>query len=68
MAVAKTLQKVDSGKVGGKDFVVMPADGSCLYKVGYEGGGEVPKELSRTLYTSIIVAEKAIEGYKAKRG
>lgn len=68
MAVSKTAQKVESGKENGKDFVIMHADGSSLYKVGYEGGGEVPAELASTLYTSITVAEKAIEAYKSKRG
>lgn len=68
MAVSKTAQKVETNKENGKDFVIMHAEGSSLYKVGYEGGGEVPKELAETLYTSITVAEKAIEAYKAKRG
>lgn len=68
MAVSKTAQKVETDKENGKNFLIMHADGCSLYKIGYEGGGEVPAELANTLYTSILVAEKAIEAYKAKRG
>lgn len=66
MAEAKTVKKVESDSP--KSFVVMKIDGTSLLKIGLEGGGVVPKELSETLYTSARVAEHAIQGYLEKRG
>lgn len=64
---AKSVQTVASTKDNGADFVILPVDGSPLFRVGFEKGGVVPKELN-SLYTSKHVATKAIEAYQAKRG
>jgi hypothetical protein len=64
---AKAVGTVSNGKETGADFVILPVDNSPLFRVGFEKGGVVPKELT-SLYTSKHVASQAIEGYIAKRG
>lgn len=64
---AKSVQTVQTTKENGADFVIMPIEGSPLFRVGFEKGGVVPKELT-SLYTSKHVASKAIEAYQAKKG
>jgi hypothetical protein len=59
-----------AGKVvveGGKDLKVLKHDGCSLFRVGFDGGGVVPKELEG-FYTSVDVAQKAITAYLARRG
>jgi hypothetical protein len=51
----------------GKDLKVLSSEGSSLFRIGFDGGGVVPKELDG-LYTSTDVAEKAIRAYLVKRG
>ena len=38
-----------------------------LYTIQYEGGGQLPKELSGS-YNKKTVAQEAIEGYEASKG
>lgn len=61
----RTVSKVETGE-NKKDMVVMRKDGTSLWVIGFENGGEVPKELSG-MYTSIPVAEQAIKHYLSKR-
>jgi hypothetical protein len=59
-----------AGKVevqDGKDIKVLQCEGSSLFRVGFDKGGVVPKDLDG-LYTSKDVAEKAIRAYLNKRG
>lgn len=49
------------------NLVVLPVDNSPLFRVGFDKGGVVPKEL-QSLYTSKLVATQAIQSYLAKRG
>lgn len=51
----------------GKDLKVLRTDGSSLFRVGFDGGGKLPDELTG-LYTSEDVAEKAIRAYLVRRG
>lgn len=64
---SKSVAKVESTKDNGADFVILPVENSPLFKIGFEKGGVVPKDL-QSLYTSKHVATKAIEAYQAKRG
>lgn len=66
MSNSKSVAAVETGS--DKKFIVMKQDGTSLLKVGLEGGGVVPKELSETLFTSVKVAQEAIEAYLTKRG
>lgn len=61
----RTVAKVEAGE-NKKKMVVMRKEGTTLWCIGFENGGEVPQKLSG-LYTSIPVAEIAIENYLANR-
>jgi hypothetical protein len=63
---AKSVSSVQTEE-GKANLVVMPIDGSPLFRVAFEKGGVVPKEL-QSLYTSQLVATKAIQAYLNKRG
>lgn len=65
MSNSKSVAEVETGS--SKKFIVMKQDGTSLLKVGLEGGGVVPKELSETMFTSVKVAQEAIEAYLTKR-
>ena len=40
------------------------SNGMPMYEVYYEGGGEIPDVL-KTLYTSVLIANQAIEKFQA---
>lgn len=60
---SKAVSKVETVKEKGKNFIVMKAENTVLYRIGYEGGGEVPAILSG-LYTKPEIAERAIQAYQ----
>jgi hypothetical protein len=50
----------------GKDLKVLRCDSGGLFRIGYDGGGEVPADL-QSLYTSPRLAVQAINAYLEKR-
>jgi hypothetical protein len=68
MSATKSLSKsVAEVPTGGKAFKIMRADGSVLYRIGLENGGVVPDVLTG-FYTSVSVAENAVQKYLESRG
>jgi len=59
------VSTVEAGK-DKKNLIVMRKEGTTLWRIGFEGGGEVPQKLAG-LYTSTKVAEQAIKDYLVKR-
>lgn len=63
-----TVSKVESEKKSDKkkDFIIRQLDGTSLYSIAFEDGGQVPQMLSG-LYTSETAAGYAIKQYEAVR-
>lgn len=63
-----TTSKVESEKKSDKkkDFIIRQLDGTSLYSIGFEDGGQVPKMLEG-FYTSETAAGYAIKQYEAVR-
>lgn len=47
---------------GGKEFGIWKVANSALYRIGFKGGGEVPKDL-KGMWTDPYQAQRAIESY-----
>ena len=50
-----------------KDFLFIPVPGTSFYRLGFDGGGELPLELSGR-FTGKREAQKAIDNYKIFKG
>lgn len=50
---------------GGKTIEVLPVKGHALYKVQFQNGGRLPKELTGN-WTSRLDADTAVKNYLAR--
>lgn len=66
MTVSKS-KAVSEVKTDGRSLKVLRMDSGALFRIGYDGGGVVPEQLSG-LYTTPRVAEQDIQKYLAERG
>lgn len=63
MSKSKAVSEVQTD---GKSFIVMREDQGSLYRIGLEGGGVIPTDLSGR-YTSVHAAEVDIAKYLSTR-
>ena len=50
-----------------KRDLILKVDSMGLYYIGYDGGGEQPKEFKGSLFTSKKYAQQALNNYLAKK-
>lgn len=60
-----TTKAVEKKEGKSKNFLIRQREGTTLFNISYEGGGEVPAELAG-LYTTEQLAEAAVARYKNK--
>lgn len=50
-----------------KEFAIFKVANTALYRIGFKDGGELPKELKNQMFTTHVLAAKAIKDYLRRK-